>query len=155
MINKVTLIGNIGQDAEEMTTQNGSKYTKFSVATNERYTDSSGSWQTSTEWHTVKVWGAAAENALKRCTKGKKVYVEGKLNSFKTKDDTKLWEIRCHIFRVLDKEEIDRSNDFQSQSQPQSNQAFSPSRAYGEQGPRVDVSYGLGTPTASWGNTIK
>ncbi len=53
MINKITLIGNIGADAEEVITQAGSKYTKFTVATNERYTDPQGQWQTSTEWHTV------------------------------------------------------------------------------------------------------
>lgn len=139
MINKIILIGNIGADAEEVITQAGSKYTKFTVATNERYTDPQGQWQTSTEWHTVKVWGGQAQNALQRCKRGKKIYVDGKLKSFKGQNDVKFWEIRCYTFRILDK---DDREEVQVHHKPQS-QFQTPS------------AFGVNQPAPSWGAPIK
>ena len=139
MINRIELIGNIGADAEQRTTSSGTTYTKFTVATNENFKDSSGNWQTTTEWHTVKVWGFGADNALKRCKKGKRVYVDGKMKSYKTDDDVRLWEVRCNIFKILDKE------DREDREQPtQSYKAFDGSQGFGEN-----------TPRPSWGAPIK
>ena len=137
MINEITIIGNIGADAQDLTTASGKRFTKFTVATNDRYTDPQGQWQTSTEWHTVKVWGAQAQNAFQRCKKGKKVYVRGKMTSYKSEADTRLWEVRCYIFKILDKDERDHREDVQVQHKPQHH------------------TYGSNQPAPSWGAPIK
>ena len=79
MINKVTLVGNIGQDVELKQTQSGKAVARLSLATNESYKDSAGEWQQKTEWHTVIVWGQAAEKAG-QYQKGEMIYLEGKLS---------------------------------------------------------------------------
>ena len=102
MINKVTLIGNVGQDAELRTTQSGQPFAYF--RTHENYQDSRGQWQKSTEWHTIKVWDKSSNRAASSIRKGAKIYIEGQLKSFKGKDDKTLWEIRANTWRLLDKE---------------------------------------------------
>ena len=79
MINKVILMGNLGKDPELKNLPTGSQYCKFSLATNESYTDKSGQKQNKTEWHNVVVWGKSAENCAKYLAKGSKALVEGKL----------------------------------------------------------------------------
>lgn len=86
MINKVTLIGNLGRDPEIRRLENGSVVAKFSVATNENYRDKAGEWQTITEWHDVVAWRGLAERAERDLKKGGLVYVEGKLSSRKWQD---------------------------------------------------------------------
>ena len=86
MINKVTLIGNLGKDPEVRRLESGSVVAKFSVATNENYKDKSGEWQTITEWHNVVAWRALAERAERDLKKGGMVYVEGKLTTRKWQD---------------------------------------------------------------------
>jgi len=140
MINKVTLIGHIGRDAEIMTTSSGSRFAKFTVATNERYTNPQGQWQESTEWQTIKVWGPQADKGGGKCKKGKRVYIEGKLNSYKAQDDRRLWEVRCYVWKVLERDERDQLHTPQ---QPQ--QSFQPQHH----------SYGVTTPAPSWNTPIK
>ncbi len=86
MVNKVTLIGNLGQDPEIRRLENGVAVAKFSVATTERYKDRNGEQQSQTEWHSVVVWRGLAEVAEKYLKKGKQVYVEGKLTHRKWQD---------------------------------------------------------------------
>ncbi|MCL4168301.1 UNVERIFIED_CONTAM: hypothetical protein GTU68_011779, partial [Idotea baltica] len=76
MVNKVILVGNLGQDPEIRHLENGSVVGKFSVATSEKYKDKAGETKTVTEWHNVVVWRRLAEIAEKYLTKGKQVYVE-------------------------------------------------------------------------------
>ena len=123
MINRVTLIGNLGQDAELRTTQGGQPYAYFRVATNESYKDSQGNWQKATEWHSVKVWGAGSNRAASMLKKGARVYVEGQLKSFKSKDDHTLWEIRATTWRALDRE----PDQLLPPEPPYNQQPFSPS----------------------------
>lgn len=80
MINRVELIGNIGKDPE-VKTVNGAKVARITVATTEKYTDKSGNKQEQTEWHTVDFWDKLAEIVEKWATKGKQVYVTGKLQT--------------------------------------------------------------------------
>ena len=61
MINKVTLIGNLGRDPEVRRLEGGSAVGKFTIATNESWKDKDGEWQTSTEWHNIVVWRGNAE----------------------------------------------------------------------------------------------
>jgi len=109
MINKVTLIGNLGRDPEIRHFENGSSVGKFPVATNESYRDKNGEWQTITEWHDVVVWRALAERAERSLKKGSLVYVEGKLTHRKYQDkdgiDRYVTEVVANTFRALEKRE--------------------------------------------------
>ena len=122
MINKVTLIGNLGRDPEIRHFEGGSKVTKFSVATNENYQDRGGQWQTRTEWHEVVLWAGQAERAEKTLKKGHLVYVEGKITSRKWQDkegnDRYTTEIVGSYFRSLEKRESGASESFPSNDFP-------------------------------------
>lgn len=86
-VNKVMLIGHIGQDIEVKTTESGIKVARFSVATSERWIDkNTGEKKEETEWSRVVVWRKSAEFAEKYLKKGSKVYVEGKLKTDKYTD---------------------------------------------------------------------
>ena len=78
MLNKVTLIGNLGKDPEIRSLESGVSRANFTLATNESYKDRSGNWQKSTEWHDIVMWRSMAERA-KVLKKGMLVYIEGKL----------------------------------------------------------------------------
>ena len=102
MINKITLIGNVGKDAELKQTQSSS-YARFTLATSSNYKNNAGEWVKETEWHNIKVWGFTAESAVQMCRKGKLVYVEGKLVSYEH-EGRRLWEVKADAFRVLTKD---------------------------------------------------
>ena len=87
-VNKVILLGNLGKDPELKVTTGGSAVCNFSIATSEKYTDSSGQLQEKTEWHRIVVWGKAAENAAKYLKKGKSAWIEGKLSTRSWDDST-------------------------------------------------------------------
>jgi single-strand DNA-binding protein len=80
-VNKVILVGNLGRDPEVRYTPSGQAVANFTVATNEAWTDKSGQKQERTEWHRVVVWGKAAENCGEYLSKGRQVYVEGRLQT--------------------------------------------------------------------------
>jgi single-strand DNA-binding protein len=85
-VNKVILVGNLGQDPEMKYTQSGTARTRLRIATNERWTDKSGQRQEHTEWHTVVLWGKQAEFAGEYLSKGRLVYLEGSLRTRKWQD---------------------------------------------------------------------
>lgn len=86
-INKVIIVGNLGNDVEIRYTQSGQAVATLSVATSESWTDkNSGQKQEQTEWHRVAVFGKLAEIANQYLHKGSKVYVEGKLKTRKWQD---------------------------------------------------------------------
>ena len=80
-INKVILIGRLGKDPEVKNTPGGAIVTKFSVATDESFKDRSGERQQKTEWHNIVTWNKLAEICGQYLTKGKLVYIEGKIQS--------------------------------------------------------------------------
>ncbi len=80
-VNKVILIGRLGKDPEMRFTQNGKPVTNFSIATNEVWSDQAGGKQERTEWHRIITWGKLAENCAKLLSKGKLVYIEGRLQT--------------------------------------------------------------------------
>lgn len=84
-INKVILVGNLGGDPEVKKTTNGHSITLFSVATSNSWTNRDGQKQENTEWHRIVVWGKLAETCAEYLAKGRKVYVEGRLQ-------TRSWE---------------------------------------------------------------
>ena len=75
MINKVTLIGHLGQDPEIRRLENGTPVGRFSLATNESYKDANGELVENTEWHNIVVWRQQAETAERLLKKGALVYV--------------------------------------------------------------------------------
>jgi len=91
-VNKVILIGHLGRDAETSYTPSQTAVTKFSVATSRRWKDQqTGEWKEETDWSRVVLW--RGENVAPYLTKGKQVYVEGRLQtrSYDDKDGKKVW----------------------------------------------------------------
>src|SRR5690606_728588 len=86
-INKVILIGNLGQDPETRTTPGGTTVTNIRIATSESWTDkASGEKKEQTEWHTVVMWNRLGEIAAEYLRKGSQVYIEGRLQTRKWQD---------------------------------------------------------------------
>jgi len=85
-LNKVMLIGNLGKDPEVRYTTSGAAVASFSVATTEKFKNKSGEWEEKTEWHNVTLWSRLAEIAGEYLSKGKTVYIEGRLQTRKWQD---------------------------------------------------------------------
>ena len=85
-VNRVFLIGNLGNDPEIKYLEGGSAVARFSLATSEKYTDKHGERKEDTEWHRVTVWGKLAETCAEHLKKGRSVCVEGKIKSSKYED---------------------------------------------------------------------
>jgi len=106
MINKVILVGNLGRDPEVRYTQNGDAVATLNIATTESWRDKqSGERKESTEWHRVVIWGKQAEIAKQYLSKGRQVYVEGRLQTRKWTDqngqEKYTTEVRCDTFKML------------------------------------------------------
>ena len=80
-VNKVILVGNLGRDAELRYTPGGSAVATLNLATTEVWNDKAGQKQEKTEWHRVVLWGKTAESLNEYLTKGKQIYVEGRLQT--------------------------------------------------------------------------
>ncbi len=102
-VNKVILVGNLGRDAELRYTPGGSAVAKFSIATTEVWNDKSGQRQERTEWHNIDLWGKQAESLSEYLTKGKQVYVEGRLQTdeYTDKDGNKRKSTKVRCDRVV------------------------------------------------------
>lgn len=106
MLNKVILIGRLGNDPEIRTTQSGQTLATFNVATNRRWRDRDGNRQEETEWHRIVCWGRQAEVAGQYLNRGKLVSVEGRLQT-RSWDDQQtgqkrfMTEIVCDNFQML------------------------------------------------------
>lgn len=85
-VNKVILVGNVGQDPEVKYTPSGVPVAKFSLATNERFKDKNEQWQDRTEWHGIVAWQRLAEIVGEYVRRGTKLYVEGKLQTTNWQD---------------------------------------------------------------------
>ena len=104
-LNKVILIGNLGQDPESRFTPQGTAVANLSIATNEAWKDQNGELQERTEWHRVVMYGRMAETANEFMKKGQMVYIEGRLHTREWEDQNqmkrKTTEIRCDNFTML------------------------------------------------------
>lgn len=80
-VNKVILVGNVGQNPEMKYTASGVPVPKVSLAANERFKDRNDQWQNRTEWHSVVAWNRLAEIVGEYVCKGSKLYIEGKLQT--------------------------------------------------------------------------
>ena len=104
-VNKVILIGRVGQDAELKYTASGNPVCRFSLATNESWKDKAGNAQQRMEWHNIVAWNKLAEVAGEYLTKGKLVYLEGSIRSGKWQDrdgnEQKSYDIVARYMRML------------------------------------------------------
>ncbi len=104
-INKVTLVGFVGDDPKINETKEKLKVTNFPLATSEFWNDKEGNENKRTEWHRIVVWRRQAEIASKYIKKGDPLYVEGKIHtsSWEDKDGNKKYatEILCDNFLFL------------------------------------------------------
>ena len=107
-VNKMITIGNLGSEPEMRFTPNGKPVTTFSIATNWRYTTPEGERREETEWFTVVAWNRLAEQCNQFLSKGRLVYVEGRLrtHSWEGQDGQKYFrnEIVAAQVRFLDKQ---------------------------------------------------
>jgi len=92
-LNKVMLIGKLGQDPEKRVTPGGHSVVSVSLATTEYFKDQGGNKQEKTEWHRIAFWNRLAEIVEQYCRKGSEIYVEGSLqtNEWQDKDGNKRW----------------------------------------------------------------
>lgn len=90
-VNKVTLIGRLGKDAEQKFTQSGTAVATYSIATSQRFKDASGEWKDKTDWHNLVQW--RTENVIDYLKKGSKVYIEGHLQTrnYENKEGRKVY----------------------------------------------------------------
>ena len=105
-INKVIVVGNLGRDPEIRPLPSGQSVASFSIATTARFKDRNGEPQERTEWHRVVAFGRLADNCQRLLSRGRQVYVEGRLNTrqYQAKDGTGLryrTEIIAQQLRLL------------------------------------------------------
>jgi single-strand DNA-binding protein len=102
-VNKVILVGNLGRDAELRYTPGGSPVATLNMATTEVWNDKGGQRQEKTEWHRVVLWGKTAESLSEYLTKGKQIYVEGRLQTrqWDDKDGNKRYTTEIRGDRIV------------------------------------------------------
>ena len=109
-VNKVILVGNLGQDPESRFTPQGTAVTNLSVATNETWKKQNGESQDKTEWHRIVMYGKMAETAAEYMKKGQMVYVEGRLETNEWEDQNqvkrKTTQVRCDNFTMLGRRQM-------------------------------------------------
>jgi single-strand DNA-binding protein len=111
MVNKVILIGRLGKDPEIRSTPGGQTVTKFTLATDERYTDRAGEKQERTEWHNIVAWGKLGEICGQYLRKGKLVYIDGAIRT-ETWDDKESGQKKYKTTIVADNMKmLDRKGD--------------------------------------------
>jgi single-strand DNA-binding protein len=121
-VNKVILVGNLGRDAELRYTPGGAAVATLNMATTEVWNDKAGQKQEKTEWHRIVLWGKSAESLSEYLTKGKQIYIEGRLQTrqWDDKDGNKRYTTEIRGDRVVllgggggggRSQSIDRSGD--------------------------------------------
>jgi single-strand DNA-binding protein len=101
-VNKVILVGNLGRDAELRYTPGGAAVATLNLATTEVWNDRNNQRQEKTEWHRVILWGKQAESLQEYLTKGKQIYVEGRLQTrqWDDKDGNKRYTTEIKADRI-------------------------------------------------------
>lgn len=102
-VNKVIIVGNLGRDAEIRYTPGGAAVSTLSLATTDVWNDKAGQRQEKTEWHRVVVWGKQAETLKDYLTKGRQIYVEGRLQTrqWDDKDGNKRYTTEIRSDRIV------------------------------------------------------
>lgn len=120
-LNKVLLIGRLGQDPELRTTTNGHSVVNVSLATTEQWKDQSGTKQERTEWHRLSLWNHTANIINKYCRKGSQIFVEGSLQTreWQDKEGNKRFttEVNVRNVQLLDAKSSDNQQNKQGTEQ--------------------------------------
>ncbi len=119
-VNKVILVGNVGKDPEVRHLDSGVAVANFPLATSESYVAKNGDKVTTTEWHNIVLWRGLADVAEKYVTKGRQLYIEGRIRtrSYDDKDGNKRYttEIYGDVMQMLGSRSDGQSSDGQSSS---------------------------------------
>lgn len=127
-VNKTILVGNLGKDPEVRYTKSGQAVATFSLATSEKWKNKEGNREERTEWHRIVAWGKLGEICGEYLSKGKQVYIEGRIQYREWTDNDgnkkSTTEIVCNNMVMLSKDGSQRSANNQGQanqgnSQPQ------------------------------------
>ncbi len=120
MLNRVTLIGNMGQDPELKYTPSGKAVANFNIATTEKWKSPEGEKMEKTTWHRIVMWGRQAETVKEYAHRGSQILIEGKIDnrSYDDKDGNKKYisEVICSNYRLLGKK--DSNGDAPPQTAP-------------------------------------
>jgi single-strand DNA-binding protein len=120
-VNKVILIGRLGKDPETRAFENNVKKSSFPLATSEVRKDKEGNKIETTEWHNIVCWRNLAEVAEQFLTKGKQIYLEGKIRTRSWEDNgvkKYITEIEASTFTMLGPKEENKSTETQVQNLP-------------------------------------
>jgi single-strand DNA-binding protein len=124
-VNKVILVGHVGQDPEVRYLDNNTPVCTLRMATSDIYKNKNGERVTTTEWHSVVLWRGLAEVADKYVKKGSQIYIEGKLRtrSWDDKDKNKRYttEIVADVMQLLGKKADDQGQPATHESHPDQN----------------------------------
>lgn len=118
-VNKVIIVGRLGQDPEMKAVGQGATVTRLNVATSETWVGKDGQKQEKTEWHRITVWGKLAEICGKYLSKGRQVYVEGRLQTRSWEDNGQkkyATEIVASTVQFLGSAQSENSSSYGSQS---------------------------------------
>ena len=111
-LNKIFLIGRLGRDPEVRSTSTGQDVANFTLATDESYIANNGEKIEKTEWHRIVAWGKQAEFAANYLNKGSLIFIEGKIESRKWKDQSGIEKSTTEIIAAkitgLDSKKIDQ-----------------------------------------------
>jgi single-strand DNA-binding protein len=121
-VNKVILLGNVGKDPEIRALPSGTKVASWTLATSERFKDSSGNWQERTEWHNLVAYARLAEVVEKFVTKGGKLYIEGKIETHSwndTRSGEKKYQTQIKVEDLLLLNAQPNSEPTHAEAQPQ------------------------------------
>lgn len=129
-LNKAMIIGNLGRDPEMRYTPNGQAVTQFTVAVNRSRRDQDGNWQEETEWFRVVAWGPLAERTAEQLRKGRKVYVEGRIQTrqWEDKDGQKRYTTELVANQVTSLDRGQREEGEASEAAPAGRSEASPLR---------------------------
>lgn len=146
-INKVILIGNLGDEPAYRTTNNGTAVVNLSLCTSDTYKDANGNDVDASEWHRLVIWGKGADVARQYMHKGTKLYVEGKLQ---TREYTDKQNIKRYITEIVvqDFQMLSKKDGATTQAQAPASQANGTQQGYNGQG---NV-YGNNANNAPYGN---
>lgn len=119
-VNKVILVGNVGKDPEVRHLDSGVSVANFPLATSESYVAKNGDKVTTTEWHNIVLWRGLAEVAEKYVTKGRQLYIEGRIRtrSYDDKDGNKRYitEIYGDVMQMLGSRDSQQGGNASSQN---------------------------------------
>ncbi len=126
-VNKVILVGNLGADPEIRHLESGSKVANISIATSESYTKNGERYE-QTEWHRVELWDRLADLCEKYLTKGRTVYVEGKIrtSTYQDKDGVTRYDKRIRATNLTfigGRSDEETMNETKTQARPASEQS--------------------------------